>query len=121
VLDGFQGGNVAGRLRVSDREALVIDGGLGEDHAELDLPGMCLPVGAFALSARGIARYRGYPGAIDCYVQLGDWGGRAEGHHLSGCDSGCVDVDCRGLRLAVSFCTAFDPLCGKLHPSELSQ
>ncbi len=78
VLDGFQGGDVARGERVSDRVALVVGGALGEDHPELYLPGVCPPVGVFALSANGVGRHRGYPGAIYGYVQLGDRAGRSE-------------------------------------------
>ncbi len=46
MLDGLQGGHVARGVQVPDREALLVQGRLGEDHTELDLPGGARPSGS---------------------------------------------------------------------------
>ena len=117
MLDGLQGGHVARGVQVPDREALLVQGRLGEDHTELDLSGVGPPVGVFALSARSVCGHCGYPGAIDSDVQLGDPGHRTEWHHLPDDDRGRVGVDDRCYCLAVDFCAALHPLRGELHPA----
>lgn len=121
VLDWFEGGDVARRARVADREALFVHGGLGEGHRELDLPGMSPAVGAPTGPAFGASRYCGHPSAIERHVQLFNRGGGAERHQLATCQRGGFNVAGFTARPPVGFGAAFHALGRQGHPGELGE
>ena len=115
---GFEGGQVAGGARVTDRVAVVIGAGLGEQAGEFDLAGVRPAVFALAGAALGLSRDHGHAGAVDGDVKhVRQRRGRREGHHLPGADRLSLRGDGRAGRGAVGFGGPLDPLGGQAIPA----
>ena len=70
LVGGGEAAQVAGRVRVAHRPALVVDGGLGEQAGEFDLAGAGAPVAALAGAAGDGGGHHGHAGAVDGDVEL---------------------------------------------------
>ena len=122
-LDGWgEGRQVARRCFITDRVAVVVDGGLGEHTRKLDLAGTSPPIGSFAGPACGLGRHHRHPGAVDGDVQhvrhrLGGW----ERNQPAGQDRSRLGGDGRRGGRPVGFGRALDPLGGQLDPAQVGQ
>ena len=112
---------MAGALRVTDREAICIDLGLGEKGPELDLAGVSTPVGALAFSAFGVRGHGWHTGAVQCDVELGDWRVGWERHQFTGRHRSCLGVAGRQQSGPVGFCTALHPFAAQRQPPKLGE
>ena len=120
-LGGLEGGEVAGGAGVPNRPAPLVEPGLGEQAAELDLAGVGAPVGRLAAAPRGVGGYGGHPGAVQRDVERVERAGLAERDQVTGCQRVGFLVHRRPDQRAVRFGAPFHPLGRQLDPGQLSQ
>ena len=107
-------------MRVADRPAVLICGGLGERAAQLHLPGAGLAVLALAVPALGLGRHHRHASAVDGDVEhVRQRRGRQRDERAGG-DRNRLLLDRRGGRRAVGLSVAAQPPAGQRDPGQLA-
>ena len=117
LVGGGEAGQVAGRVRITHRSAVVVDAGLGEQGGEFDLAGAGAPVGRLAGAPGDRGAHHRHAGAVDGDVEL-----VRRGAAVSGCGQHAHRAARDGVRLGGQACRGggavglggtFDPLGGQ--------